>query len=117
LECLTKIYRDMEKVFEFNNEGEKDWVAADLMKQAREFYSDLVGQPESDLDEFWVVKELTTYEIERNIVIDFDGYHEDENGVPKNDGVEFSDGFRILGSMKEIAERLSSPDIIACNHE
>lgn len=107
----------MEKVFEFNNEGEKDWVAADTIKQAKEFYADFSGQPESDLDEIWEVKELTDYEAERNIVIDYNDHYSDENGDHKNDGEEYIDGHLVLGSMKALAQSNLSPELIASNYE
>lgn len=105
----------MEKVFEFNNEGEKDWIAADTIDQAKEFFSDIAGDP--NVCKSWDIKELTEDDKCNMLVIDYSDHYSDEQGEPKNDGKEFIDGNLVLGTMKALAECSLEPELIASNYE
>ena len=96
------------KVFEFEFEGLKDWVAAKSKKEAVGFYQFFIG--ETDLEGFRI-KQLTDNEIETSYVLDINEPEPDEDDTYNEQ--DYSCGYKIQESFKDAVKKLNEPAIIA----
>ena len=96
------------KIYEFDWGGDTDWIFAPTLKEAKKFYLQLTGIDDFDDCE---ISDVQKKKWGSEFIVDLDEYEPDDDEEYDKD--EYCDGYKIIESFAEYAERNTGTDIIA----